>query len=206
MNRTSGASQLSCAPACFYVSHRENIIYCYEPGVHMCRETYRYTTFPALFLSLSHLEISDSKSVNIQRQWPLWQIAGEGWLHICTCLCEKMQQKLLHFFVWKRKQTNTCFRAVCLVGNPPAPSSSTRSLLFILWVPVAIGDKAWSIPLFPLVTYYIKTQSATAVLFQIMALRWKWSCALAGSSSTTALSIFSCTGFDSWHNQKYMLQ
>lgn len=47
-----------------HVFHRENTPYCYKPGVHICRDTCRYTRFPALFLSVPHLKISDSKDNN----------------------------------------------------------------------------------------------------------------------------------------------
>lgn len=47
----SALCQLSCGVQSYYLSHREYIIYCYEPGVRMYSDTYHYTTFPALFLS-----------------------------------------------------------------------------------------------------------------------------------------------------------
>lgn len=48
------------AQLCCYLSHREYIIYCYEPGVLLYTDTYHYTIFPALYLSPLHVEINNT--------------------------------------------------------------------------------------------------------------------------------------------------
>lgn len=163
--------RLSCVLWCCYLSRREYIIYCYEPGVHMYTDTYRYTTFPALFLSLLHLEINDT---SVCKHPKTITIVADNRRGVTTCLCICVRvcvcwRALVRAFVSKCTSTHShtfqgnaraCWKSPSRSEWLLSSCSSTRSLLFNLCVPVAIGNEVWSIPCFPLVTYDANTHNS----------------------------------------------